>query len=61
MDESKCRKTSEIFKARELPLNILVKSAQFNVKENLSKQKNIGILTWSPFTIPEAPSTKNIY
>ena len=45
MDESKRRKTSEIFKARELPENILVKSAQPNVKENLSKQKNIGILT----------------
>ena len=39
MDESKRRKTSEIFKARELPENILVKSAQPNVKENLSKQK----------------------
>ena len=45
MDESKRRKKSEIFKARELPENILVKSAQPNVKENLSKQKNIGILT----------------
>ena len=47
MSKPKCRKESEINKARELPKNILVKTTQFNINENLSKQENIGIFSIS--------------
>ena len=59
MGKSKCRKESEINKARELPENTLAKSAQFNINENLTKQKNIDIFTKS--VLLEAPSIENIY
>ena len=47
MARSKCRKESENNKARELPENILAKSTQFNVNENLNKQGNVDIFTKS--------------
>ena len=56
---SKYRKESEINKARELPENILAKSAQFNVSENLAKQEDIDIFT--KFILLEASSIENIY
>ena len=49
----------KFFKKRELPENILVKNAKFNVNENLTKQENIDILTKS--LLLEAPSIENIY
>ena len=59
MGKSKCRKQPEINKARELPENILAKSAQFNINENQTKQENIDIFTKS--LLLEAPSTETIY
>ena len=59
MGKSKRRKESEINKARELPENILARSAKFNINENLSKQENIEIFTKS--LLLEAPSIENIY
>ena len=45
MGKSKCRKESAINKARELLENVLAKSVQFNINENLTKQENIDIFT----------------
>ena len=59
MGKAKCGKESEINKARELHKNILAKSTQFNINENLTKQGNIYIFTKS--LLLEAPSTDNIY
>ena len=47
ISKSKCRKESEINKARELLKNILAKTTQVNINENLSKQKNIDIFSIS--------------
>ena len=59
MGKSKCRKETEIAKARELPEKTLAKSAQFNIYENLTKQENIDIFSKSLSL--EAPSIENIY
>ena len=59
MGKSKCRKESGINKAKELPENILAKSAQFNKNENLTKQENIDIFIKS--LLLEALSIENIY
>ena len=59
MGKSKCRKETEIAKARELPEKTLAKSAQFNISENLTKQENIDIFSKSLSL--EAPSIGNIY
>ena len=58
MGKWKCRKESEINKARKLPKNILAKSAQFNINKNLTKQENIDIFTKS--LLLEAPSIASI-
>ena len=59
MGKSKCRKESEINKARELLENVFAKSVQFNINENLTKQENIDIFTKSHLL--EAASIENIY
>ena len=59
MGKSKCRKETEIAKARELPEKTLAKSAQFNIYENLTKQENIDIFSKSLSL--EVPSIGNIY
>ena len=59
MGKSKCRKESDDNKAKELLENILPKSAQFNINENLTKQENIDIFIKS--LLLEAPSIENIY
>ena len=59
MGISKCRKESEINKARELSENNLANSTQFNINEKSNKQKYVEIFTKS--LLLEASSIKNIY
>ena len=59
MGKSKCRKEPGINKAKELPENILAKSAEFNKNENLTKQENIDLFIKS--LLLEALSIENIY
>ena len=59
MGISKCRKESEINKARELSENNLANSTQFNINEKSNKQKYVDIFT--KFLLLEASSIKNIY
>ena len=59
MGISKCRKESEINKAREPSENNLANSTQFNINEKSNKQKYVDIFTKS--LLLEASYIKNIY